>query len=223
MVPAAPALVNITKDIGYYHSLQAADIIIPDSAFMTLIWNIFHKEKLQKISGLKLLRTFLADTEVIKTVEILLVDPCRTDARCNINYLRSNGIIVNDDISYVAPLYNKAAIEDKMLLDLIEERKPRFVIINLGGGVQEKLGAFLKRKLSYVPAIICTGAAIAFLTGRQVKIPNWGDKYYLGWLFRCIDKPSLYVPRYLKGFKLLSMLLNHGSNAPFVNNRETNL
>lgn len=216
MVPAAPALVNITNDVSYYHSLQTADIIIPDSAYMTLIWNLAYKEKLQKISGLKLLRTFLEDREVIETVDILLVDPSRADARYNVNYLRSNGFLVNDDISYVAPLYNKGAIEDKVLLDLIEEKRPRFIIINLGGGVQEKLGAYLKRKLSYIPAIICTGAAIAFLTGRQVRIPTWGDRYYLGWLFRCIDKPSLYVPRYLKGFKLLSMLLNHGPNAPFV-------
>lgn len=216
MVPAAPALVNITKDVGYYHSLQAADIIIPDSAFMTLIWNVVYKEKLRKISGLKLLRTFLADEEVIETVDILLVDPTQEDAKCNINYLRSNGFVVNDDISYVAPLYNKAAIEDNLLLDLIEKRKPRFVIVNLGGGVQEKLGAYLKKKLSYNPAIICTGAAIAFLTGQQAKIPSWGDRYYLGWLFRCLENPNLYVPRYLKGFKLLPLLLNHGPNAPFA-------
>ena len=216
MVPAAPALVNITKDISYYHSLQFADIIIPDSAFMTIIWNMVYKEKISKISGLKLLRAFLSDEEVIDTANLLLVDPCQVDARYNIEYLRSNNFTLSDDISYVAPLYNKGMVEDNVLLDLIEQRKPRFIIINLGGGIQEKLGAYLKRRLSYKPAIICTGAAIAFLTGRQVKIPNWGDKYCLGWLFRCIEKPGLYVPRYIKGFKLLSLLLNHGKKAPFV-------
>ena len=58
------------------------------------------------------------------------------------------------------------------------------MIINLGGGVQEKLGLYLKRNLNHETKIICTGAAIAFLTGLQANIPNIVDKIYMGWLWR---------------------------------------
>lgn len=216
VVPAAPALVNITQDTSYYQSLQCADIVIPDSAFMTLVWNLISRERIYRISGLAFLKTFLTDKEVISSTDIMLVDPRSREAASNLAYLRSNGFTLNNEISYVAPIYDKARVEDEVLLDMIEEKKPRFVLINLGGGTQEKLGAYLKERLSYTPAIICTGAAIAFLTGQQVKIPTWVDKYYLGWLFRCFEKPGLYVPRYMKGFRLLKLLLSYGKEAPVL-------
>ncbi len=57
------------------------------------------------------------------------------------------------------------------------------------------------------PAIICTGAAIAFLTGRQAQIPNWADRFFLGWLFRCMDQPKLFIPRYLYALKLILVMI----------------
>jgi UDP-N-acetyl-D-mannosaminuronic acid transferase (WecB/TagA/CpsF family) len=101
-----------------------------------------------------------------------------------------------------------------MLLNNIESKKPKYIIINLGGGTQEKLGAYLKTHLSYKPAIICTGAAIAFLTGQQASIPTWGDKFFLGWLFRCIQNPKLYVPRYFKAFRLAAFMFRYGQQQP---------
>jgi UDP-N-acetyl-D-mannosaminuronic acid transferase (WecB/TagA/CpsF family) len=49
-------------------------------------------------------------------------------------------------------------------------------------GVQERLGYALRKQLSYKPAILCLGAAIAFLSGGQANIPNWADRLMLGWL-----------------------------------------
>ncbi len=50
--------------------------------------------------------------------------------------------------------------------------------------MQERLGYALRKQLSYKPAILCLGAAIAFLSGGQANIPNWADRLMLGWLFR---------------------------------------
>jgi N-acetylglucosaminyldiphosphoundecaprenol N-acetyl-beta-D-mannosaminyltransferase len=60
----------------------------------------------------------------------------------------------------------------------------------------------------YKPTIICTGAAIAFLTGRQATIPKSLDYLYLGWLSRCIFDPKRFVPRYISGFKLFNLIIN---------------
>jgi UDP-N-acetyl-D-mannosaminuronic acid transferase (WecB/TagA/CpsF family) len=92
---------------------------------------------------------------------------------------------------------------------MIETQKPNWVIINIGGGTQEKLGLYLRQNLSYKPAIICTGAALAFKTGRQVKVSSWMDKLYIGWLARCIAKPKMYIPRYMSAFKLISLLFKY--------------
>jgi len=214
VVPAAPALINIKKDIDYYGALQNADVVIPDSGYMALLWNIFHRRKIKRISGLEFLVSFFNDADVKRTSNILLVDPRANEAQHNLNYLRKEGFDIPDDISYLAPMYKKHNVEDAELLEIIEHKKPKYIIVNLGGGTQEKLGAYLKAHLSYKPAIICTGAAIAFLTGQQASIPTWGDKFYLGWLFRCIENPKLYVPRYFKAFQLAVFMFRYGQRQP---------
>ena len=59
------------------------------------------------------------------------------------------------------------------------------------------MGLFLQKHLNKKTTIVCTGAALAFLSGQQIRIPKWADKYYLGWLIRCMSDPLIFVPRYL--------------------------
>jgi UDP-N-acetyl-D-mannosaminuronic acid transferase (WecB/TagA/CpsF family) len=87
-------------------------------------------------------------------------------------------------------------VEDKELIERLQALRPKHVVITVGGGTQERLGLYLKRNLDYLPAIHCIGAAIAFLSGDQVRIPEWADRFYPGWLFRCMSSPRRYVPRY---------------------------
>jgi UDP-N-acetyl-D-mannosaminuronic acid transferase (WecB/TagA/CpsF family) len=125
------------------------------------------------------------------------------------------GYCVKDSRIYVAPVYNKLGpIKDESLIRKIKEASPAFIFIQLGGGVQERLGLFLKNNLHYRPTILCTGAAIAFLSGEQAAIPEWADRFYLGWLFRCIFSPKVFIPRYVKAFKLLNLLRKHGHQFP---------
>ena len=207
LVPAAPALITIREDSDYYQSLKFADVVIPDSGYMVLIWNLTHRKKLRRISGLEFIIAFLANKEVQSGQGLFLIDPSTKEAQSNQQFLNRSGFEIEESDSYIAPMYDKSSVEDPALLKVLERSKPKYIIINLGGGVQEKLGYYLKKNLSYRPAIICTGAAIAFLTGEQVNIPNWADRFFVGWLFRCISRPKLYVPRYLKAFKLIRMML----------------
>jgi len=215
VVPAAPALINIKKDPVYYNSLLNADVVIPDSSYMVLLWNIFRRKKIKKISGFKFLKHFLQDGDIKRSSpDILLVNPRPNEASHNMRYLNSIGFDISEENSYLAPLYSKDKVEDESLLEIIKNKKPKYIIINLGGGTQEKLGYYLKQNLDYKPAIICTGAAIAFFSGQQANIPNWGDRFYLGWLFRCIQNPKLYVPRYFKAFQLAAFIFRYGQQQP---------
>ena len=213
VVPSGPGLASIPSDITYYRSLKAADVVIADSGYMTLLWNSTHSMKVNRISGLEFLNAFLADDEIKNEHDFFLVNPREEEAEVNLTYLNKKGYQVSPENSYIAPIYGKGKIEDEDLLKKLEEKKPKYIIINLGGGVQEVLGAYLKKNLSYKPAIICTGAAIAFLTGEQAHIPSWADKLFLGWLIRCIEKPKQFVPRYLNAFKLMTVMLQFNPKA----------
>jgi UDP-N-acetyl-D-mannosaminuronic acid transferase (WecB/TagA/CpsF family) len=97
---------------------------------------------------------------------------------------------------------------------MLERERPKHIVLTLGGGTQERLGLYLKRNLSYKASIHCIGAAIAFLSGDQVHIPVWADRYYLGWLFRSLSEPRRYVPRYWEARQLFWMLRRYRDQMP---------
>lgn len=214
IVPSAPVLATLPHDHDYRAAALACDFALVDSAFMTLLWYVAKRERLLRVSGLEFLRRFLHEPSVREPGALFLVDPSELDSRANRAWLRDRGIMVSDEHCYLAPNYSKGRIVDQALLGAIEARRPRFVIINVGGGVQEPLGLYLKQNLSYSPGIICTGAAIAFLTGRQARIPDWADRSGLGWLLRCVRDPRRFVKRYVKALALAPLIFAHGTEMP---------
>lgn len=202
--PAAPALVNIFKDKKYYLSLKNSDYVFFDSGYLCLILRIIKNIHVNKLSGFLFLKKLIQNLKNSK-FKILLVDPNSESSKRNKYFLKKKHI--KNLYNYIAPIYNDN-FEDKILLKKIKKIDPKFIIINLGGGVQEKLGLYLKNNTKKNITIICTGAALAFLTGDQAKIPHFIDKLYLGWLFRIIFNPRLYFLRYLHSFKLLFMVNN---------------
>ena len=106
-------------------------------------------------------------------------------------------------------------IDDRNLLGLVGRHRPGQVIIAIGGGAQEKLGYYLRENLSYRPAIHCIGAALGFITGDENTIPDWADRAYLGWFFRLLAQPSVFIPRLIRGFELPWLIWKyHGTMPP---------
>lgn len=213
VVPAAPALKNLAHDQAYREALQEADLVIADSAFMVMIWNRLEHDSIRRVSGLKYLSSLLKQPDFYQPGGSFWIMASERSARRNTAWLRRQGIHLEPADRYVAPIYEKT-IEDPELLKRIEERRPRHIVVTLGGGTQERLGLYLRSEVSCKPSIHCIGAAIAFLSGDQVQIPRWADRMYLGWLFRCISDPSRYMPRYWDARKLLSLMIRYGSSLP---------
>ena len=105
-------------------------------------------------------------------------------------------------------------IEDPKLVSIIEQRKPKHVIVGIGGGMQDKLGSYLKHELSYRPGIYCIGAAPGFVTGDQIIIPMWADRFFVGWIFRIIGRPRHYLIRYWKARLLPLLIIKYGTRIP---------
>jgi len=209
VVPAAPALADLPTNPAYRESVEKSDFAITDSALMVLLWKLLTGQKLTRISGLKLLRQLLA-TDLLHTPGISYwIMPSEAEKEINLAWLNRNGYHVTPEQSYVAPMYPEGPISDTSILNWIEAHKPPYVIINLGGGVQERLGFYLKENLSYRPSIICVGAAVAFLTGVQANIPAWADAWMLGWLFRCLHSPGKFIPRYWRALRLVTIMARY--------------
>jgi N-acetylglucosaminyldiphosphoundecaprenol N-acetyl-beta-D-mannosaminyltransferase len=213
VVPAAPALKNLPEDVGYREALLGADVAIADSALMVMVWNFLQKDNIRRLSGLEYLVKLLKQANSIVARRSFWIMANRTSAERNLEWLRGQGVEVSPEDVYLAPVYG-SVVEDQTLLEKLRERRPSDVIVTIGGGTQERLGYYLKQNLNPFPAIHCIGAAIAFLSGDQVHIPMWADRFYLGWLFRCLSEPKRFVPRYWSARKLVGMIFRHRSDLP---------
>lgn len=213
VVPAAPALKNLARDQQYRDALLGADFAIADSALMVLLWNMMQGSRIPKLSGLKYLRTLINQQDIREPENSFWVMPTPAAAMRNVAWLRRNGIPVTDDNVYIAPIYGDV-IRDEELLAKLEKCRPKHLVLGIGGGTQERLGFYLKQNLSFRPAIHCVGAAIAFLSGDQVRIPVWIDEVGLGWLLRSISNPRRFVPRYWDARHLVPLMLRYRDRLP---------
>jgi UDP-N-acetyl-D-mannosaminuronic acid transferase (WecB/TagA/CpsF family) len=206
VIPAAPALKDLDRNLAYRDALLNADLAITDSAFMVLIWNRLQPTPIRRLSGLEYLRELLLEPDVRRPGNTLWIMASPLSAKRNLDWLAGQGITLPEDHIYMAPIYSRDSIADPALLELLNRLRPQHIIVTIGGGTQERLGLYLKRSLPYRPAIHCIGAAIAF--------PIWADKFYLGWLFRSLSEPKRFIPRYLDAFKLYPLMRRYRDRLP---------
>ena len=204
VLPSGPGMSTIDKDKNYYNALKNSDIALFDSGYLCLLLRIFKGLNVKKFSGFAFFKEFLNNLKKEKKSKILLVEPSKKQSNINKNFLNSKNI--NNIFQYVAPLYHKENIRDYKLLKKIKKIKPKYVIVNLGGGVQEVLGSYLKNNINYKVSINCSGAAIAYFTKEQAPLTDFLDKIYLGWLVRIIFNPFVFLPRYLLAFRLIFII-----------------
>jgi exopolysaccharide biosynthesis WecB/TagA/CpsF family protein len=212
VVPAAPALVKISEDAGYRRAVTSADMAIADSGAMVLLCKIFTGRSVERISGLKFLKRLIARLASHSEERVLWIVPSEHAHEKTIAWLRKVNLSGTADF-YVAPRYARE-VRDDALMTKIDNHPPTHVVVGIGGGVQEKLGLFLKENLRTRPAIHCIGAALAFLTGDQPSIPMWADRFYLGWLLRLLRQPRVFGPRYLSAFRLPILIFRYREELP---------
>jgi len=220
VAPSGTCFARLRQDETYREAMVNADIAIPDSGAMVMLWRLFGGRKLTRISGWKYLHCLSDKFFAEKHDDVFWVVPSEKARGTTERWLDQNNFRFSSEDFYVAPIY-AAIVEDGHLVDQIHNRKPRHVIVGIGSGPQEKLGYYLREHLNYRPAIHCIGAALAFLTGDQPPIPMWADRFYLGWLLRLRRQPRVFGPRYLRAFKLPFLIFRYRENLPPLRKVET--
>jgi UDP-N-acetyl-D-mannosaminuronic acid transferase (WecB/TagA/CpsF family) len=215
LAPSGPGLCELVRDPEYREALLESDLNLTDSGFVLLV-RLFRGHGLAaRTSGYRYLNMLLRDASLRVPHASYWVMPSQESMRKNLAWLNDHGVPATEEDCYVAPVYpRRGTVKDPALLAILEERRPRHVFVCVGSGVQEKLGLYLKRMLSNEPGIHCVGAAIGFLSGDQARIPLWADRFALGWLVRCIRDPKVFVPRYLRAFRLAYLILRYDESPP---------
>lgn len=214
LAPSGPGLAALGRNRHYDAALRAADLNLIDSGYLALLWQRHTGERVRRHSGLKFVTALIQYPAFRENYSQLWVVPDRAHARGIHRYLCDEGVFLKESAFYEAPFYDRFPIEDPALLERIRERRPDYVLVCVAGGKQEALGHWLRDNLDYRPAIVCIGAAIAFLSGQQARIPVWADRVYIGWLLRILAEPRTYLPRYWGARGLRGLVRRHGSEFP---------
>jgi N-acetylglucosaminyldiphosphoundecaprenol N-acetyl-beta-D-mannosaminyltransferase len=100
------------------------------------------------------------------------------------------------------PFRQLTEVEDKAVIDMINQANPDVVWVGLGMPKQELwMGEHFGR--INAPIMIGVGAAFDFLSGRKERAPKWMQHAGLEWLFRLVQEPNrlwrrnLYHPIFL--------------------------
>ena len=213
VAPSGTCFARLREEESYRRAVLAADLAIADSSLMVVLWRLLQRENVKRISGLKYLKHLLGKLKGEGTGKVFWVLPSERARQKLINWSRREAFLIASENCYVAPRYG-AQVADENLIALIGQHRPVHVIIGIGSGAQEKLGNYLRENLSYRPAIHCVGAALGFITGDQIAIPDWADRVFLGWLWRLIAQPRTFIPRLSRGLELPCLLWKYGEKLP---------
>jgi N-acetylglucosaminyldiphosphoundecaprenol N-acetyl-beta-D-mannosaminyltransferase len=222
VAPSGTCFRRLQRDEIYRDAMLHADLVLPDSGFMVLLWRILRGKRLRRISGLAYLNELLGRDELRQDKSVLWVAPNESAKTQILGWLQTHGFSTTADEVYVAPMYG-GHVEDRVLLDQVQAGRAAHVVIALSGGVQEKLGFYLRVQCASptdLPgrkdrlAIHCIGGALGFVTGYQVAIPNWADRLYLGWLIRLLSNPRQFFPRAVEAVALPGLIRRYGESVP---------
>jgi N-acetylglucosaminyldiphosphoundecaprenol N-acetyl-beta-D-mannosaminyltransferase len=213
IAPSGTCFARLREDQRYRRAVLAADLAIADSGLMVVLCRVFRREGLQRISGLKYLKHLFARLKAAGTGGVFWILPDERAAQKLLDWSGRDALPIAGEDCYVAPRYG-IEVADPNLVSLIDRRRPPHVIIAIGSGAQEKLGHYLREHLSYRPAIHCIGAALGFLTGDQIAIPDWADRIFLGWFWRLFAQPRIFIPRLVQGFELPWLIWKYGEEMP---------
>ena len=244
IAPAAPSFIALQDDADYRRAIADADLAIADSGWAVLFWRLLRHEKLTRISGLALFKALLETADARPLRNLFFILPSQRAKTKTLQFARTSGYLITADDCYVALDYGqrgqpsltgagapslpagqgrvrvdktwtpRTGIEDPKLVSIIEHRKPNHIVVGIGGGMQDKLGSYLKHQLSYRPAIYCIGAAPGFVTGDQILIPMWADRLFVGWIFRLFAQPRTLLPRFWSVRRLPGLILRYGRELP---------
>ncbi|WP_269526524.1 WecB/TagA/CpsF family glycosyltransferase [Coraliomargarita parva] len=214
LAPSGPGLADLGRNPHYDRALEMADLNLIDSGYLALLWKQSTGQDLARHSGLKFIKALTEDSRFKSNSNQLWVLPEASHIQSTKRYLDGIGVRTEAHNYYEAPYYQSQPVTDDVLLERVRSSRPQYIILCVAGGKQEVLGHWLRDQLDYRPAIICIGAAIAFLSGQQARIPPWADRIFIGWMLRILRNPGTFLPRYWKARKLSHLVRRYGAGKP---------
>lgn len=193
VTPNADHLIRLHDDAGFRDFYADADYVLQDSRFVARLMRRSRGVQLPVCPGSDL-TVALFDGVVQPADRLVLIGGSAARAA---QFAARRGLKRLAHYNPPMGFANDPAGVDACLR-FIEENSPfRFCLLAVGSPQQEMLAQRLKRRGIARGLALCVGNSVAYLTGHQVRAPQWMRQRGLEWLFRLARSPRRLAARYL--------------------------
>jgi N-acetylglucosaminyldiphosphoundecaprenol N-acetyl-beta-D-mannosaminyltransferase len=190
---------NIDHIVRAYHNHHLkelyvnADLCINDSRVLSFLLKSFFYITLPAVPGSDLTRKLLTSTAINnRTIAIVGGDILQIE-KLKLEVIKNDKVIVK----HINPPMNFYGDEVKIshVLDFIQASNADFIFLAIGSPQQEIIAHRVKLLLNK-GVILCVGASIDYLTGKERRAPIWMQRLYMEWFFRFLQSPQKRFKRY---------------------------
>ena len=190
--PNIDHFVRIEKNAEIKDIYRRINFCINDSRILSLLVKLFFGSRLKTVTGSDL-TALLFKNEIIHKRKITIIGS-HTDEVTKL------AAIYNLDETLIAhyepPMgFIKDSSEVNKTVDFVVNSSADLVFLAVGSPQQEIIAAKIQERVSR-GVILCVGASIDYLTGKETRAPKFIQDMYLEWLFRFAQSPIKRFRRY---------------------------
>jgi N-acetylglucosaminyldiphosphoundecaprenol N-acetyl-beta-D-mannosaminyltransferase len=193
VTPNADHLIRWHQDVAFRGIYADAAYILLDSRFLALLFRATNGNRASVCPGSDLAERLLSRV-ILPQDRVVLIGAEQSQVRdLETRYGLRNLQHFNPPQGFAD---DPKAVEE--CLAFIECQSPfRFCLLAVGTPRQEMLAQALRARGVARGLVLCVGAAINFLTGKERRAPLWIRRLGFEWLFRLIRQPTRLAHRYL--------------------------
>lgn len=204
VTPNVDHVVSYHESPDYHDSIQEATHVLCDSRVLSLLAKVFTKSRISNVVPGSDLTKKLVEQYPSKLGQVLLIGGEQGDDL----YLTSrySGLRIKQIIPPFGLRKNNKLRED--VIKQAGMTKADTVLLAVGSPQQEMIAAMLWERNNEI-RILCIGASVDFLTGRQRRAPMVFQRLHLEWFYRLCSDPKRLIKRYLyRDMKIFSLIFS---------------
>jgi N-acetylglucosaminyldiphosphoundecaprenol N-acetyl-beta-D-mannosaminyltransferase len=191
VTPNVDHLVRASQDSDIARLYLNADLCINDSRVLSRLISLFLDKKLTSVTGSDLTQHLLAHAALIdKTIAIVGGDTSQITKLELANPKKTAIKHFNPPMQFLSDAQAVQQIQDFLIA-----AEADFIFLAVGSPQQEKLAHLIKPNLNK-GVILCVGASIDYLTGKERRASLWVQQIRMEWFFRFLQAPQKRFRRY---------------------------
>lgn len=183
------ALYLMDKNPRYREIFNKAHYIIPDGISIPIAFKYLHNKKINKVSVNLNFFLYFENILIEKKYKVFLLGAHKKTIK------KVNDILISKGINVVG--YNDGYNIDDKIIDKINQSSPDILMVGMGMPKQEIWTIENLEKLN-VKVISIVGGLFDILAGEASKTPKWIANSPFEWLYRLVQNPKQFFPRYIK-------------------------